>query len=293
MRFKALWHLDDADRNRPRSPMTAMWPLAALFVSLALISGGSAAPGPPEPTATTPSSDLRPVDLTKPFGTRSLWRFVAIEGPTIEDYNGDPAPGLLQLCLEKGAPGTCVSEPLSLKLEDSNPPGYWGPHFLDMAKPVYPQGRTAPPLFLVKTSSPPSLDGGRILVTQLLRYDRTRDEFERVYFHRSGSNHNEAVRFVADGPLKGSVISADPTETAPFGYWIVVGRFTPARSYRQVLRYRSATRYNDGNPLAVIDSETPNIERRLGLWKAGAPLPPPAGKPCAKPSLKRMELWCE
>jgi hypothetical protein len=271
--------------------MIAMSPLGALFASLALIAA-SAAPAPPESAATTPSSDLRPVDLTMPFGTRSPWRFVVTEGPAIEDYVGDPAPGLLQLCLEKGEPGTCVSEPLSSKLEDSNPPGYWGPHFLDVAKAVYPQGIAAAALFLVKTSSPPSVDGGRVVVTQLLKYDRARDAFERVYFHRNVTNHNEEVRFIAEGPLEGAVISAEPTENAPFGYWIEVSRFTPARTYRQALRYRSATRYNDGNPLAVIDSETPNIERRLGLWKPGAPLPLPAGKPCLKPDLKHMELWC-
>ena len=76
----------------------------------------------------------------------------------------------------------------------------------------------------------------------------------------------------------------------PYGYWIVVNSLTPAGNYRQVLRYRSATLYNDGNPLAVIDSEMPNIERRLGLWAPGQPLPTPAR--CAKPRLVKLELWC-
>ena len=31
-------------------------------------------------------------------------------------------------------------------------------------------------------------------------------------------------------------------------------RLTPALTYRQALRYRSASHYGDGNPLAVIDS---------------------------------------
>jgi hypothetical protein len=58
------------------------------------------------------------------------------------------------------------------------------------------------------------------------------------------------------------------------------------------LRYRSATRYNDGNPLAVIDSEMPNIERQFGLWKPGEPLPTPSVG-CIKPPLRHSELWCE
>ena len=32
---------------------------------------------------------------------------------------------------------------------------------------------------------------------------------------------------------------------------------------------------DDGNPPAVIDSEMPNIEERLGLWRPGQRLPTP------------------
>jgi len=62
-----------------------------------------------------------------------------------------------------------------------------------------------------------------------------------------------------------------------------------------VLRFVSATRYGDGNPLAVIDAEMPNIQQRLGLWKPGQPLPTPTArdKPCTRPTLKRSALWCE
>ena len=75
-----------------------------------------------------------------------------------------------------------------------------------------------------------------------------------------------------------------------------MSRPTAGGDYRPVLRYASATLYNDGNPLAVIDSETPNIEKRLGLWKAGRPIPTDLdghAKPCARPALRRTELWCE
>jgi hypothetical protein len=62
-----------------------------------------------------------------------------------------------------------------------------------------------------------------------------------------------------------------------------------------VLRYRSATLYNDGNPLAVIESEMPNIERRLGLWKPGQRPYPNFGsndKPCLRPDAMSSRLWC-
>ncbi|MGZ3375356.1 MAG: hypothetical protein ACXU8S_02050 [Phenylobacterium sp.] len=168
----------------------------------------------------------------------------------------------------------------------------WSPRYLLAAAPVYPQGRKAAALFEIVTASQHSGDGDQIVVTELLRYDHSRDAFRRIYLHSAPHNHNEEVRFITDGPLRGAVISAEPAGAAPFGYWVTVNRFTPARAYRQALRYRSATRYNDGNPLAVIDSEMPNLQQRLGLWKPGAPLPLPTDKPCPSPHLKRSELWC-
>jgi hypothetical protein len=74
------------------------------------------------------------------------------------------------------------------------------------------------------------------------------------------------------------VIAAEPTDDAPYAYWIAVSRLG-AGGYAQALRYRSATRYGDGNPLSVIDSEMPNILQRLGLWRSGSPPPLPA-EPC-------------
>jgi hypothetical protein len=249
------------------------------------VAGSAAAFDDPPPG---PSGPPAPVDLSKPFHTRTPWRLMATQGPPEEDGGGDLAPGKLSLCLQRGAAGPCLSEPVTVTLAY---PG-WGPHYLETAKPVYPRGRTAPPLLELVTASQHGGNGSQAIVTQLLKYDPARDAFERIYEHDTGANNNEETRFIGAGPLKGAVISADPTENAPFGYWITVSRFTPARTYAQVLRYRSATRYNDGNPLAVIDSETPNIEQRLGLWKPGSPLPLPAGKPCPNPRLKHSELWC-
>ena len=235
-----------------------------------------------------------PLDLATPFRTRSPWRLVVTEGPPTSDYGGNPAPGELHLCLQKRPADPCVAGPVSTTTatDRSND---WAPHELRLAKPVYPQGRAAPPLLEIVTGSLHAGDGGQQVVTQLLRYDPARDGFERIFFDLTGSNNNQEVRFIADGPLRGEVISADPTSDAPFGYWIEVRRLTASRRYRRVLRYRSATRYGDGNTLAVIDSEMPNIESRLGLWRPGTalPLPASASKPCPRPRLKRMELWCE
>jgi hypothetical protein len=96
-------------------------------------------------------------------------------------------------------------------------------------------------------------------------------------------------------PLRGGVISGEPTSDAPFGYWIMVNELMPAFIHRQMLHYRSATHHSDGNPMAVMDSEMPNIEQRLGIWRPGMPLfvPASASQPCRKPHLSHMELWCD
>ncbi len=147
-------------------------------------------------------------------------------------------------------------------------------------------------LLLLEIASVHAGDGDQRMATLILAYDRAHDRFVRSYEHRTGHNNNQEVRYMRDGPLQGDIITSEPTDDAPFGYWIVVNRLTPALTYDQVLRYRSATVYGDGNPLAVIDSEMPNIQQHLGLWHPGQPLPLPKGS-CARPRLVRMALWCQ
>jgi hypothetical protein len=237
------------------------------------------------------------LDLAKPFHTRSAWRFVVTEGLPVKDYADNDAPGALTLCLRKGLAGACVSEPVTLPLRTitAADPIAWEPHYLITAKVVYPRGPKAEPFLLIVTGSLNSGDGDQLVATQLIACDVDRDAFRRVYGNSTGHNNNQEIRLVTDGPLRGSVISAEPEEHPPYGYWIVVDMLNPAGAYRQALRYRSATLYNDGNSLAVIDSEMPNIERRLGLWKPGDPIPTPSrggGKSCLKPVLRHTELWC-
>lgn len=161
---------------------------------------------------------------------------------------------------------------------------------------VYLRGPKAAPFLLIVTGSLNSGDSDQIAATQLVAYDADRDAFRRVYGKATGRNNNQEIRFVTDGPLRGSVISAGPQEHLPYGYWITVEKLTPVETYHRVLRYRSANLYGDRNLLAVIDSEMPNIELRLGLRKPGQPIPAPSrrgdGKPCLKPVLRHTELWC-
>lgn len=238
------------------------------------------------------------INLAKPFHARSAWRFVVTGGSPVKDFGNNDAPGALTLCLHKGLSGPCVSEPVTLPLRPPTPDYAiaWEPHYLISAKVVYPWGSKAAPFLLIVTGSLNSGDGDQMVSTQLVRYDIGRDGFRRVYGKRTCHNNNQEIRFVTDGPLRRSVITAEPQEHLPYGYWIVINQLARGGPYHQLLKYRSATLYNDGNPLAVIDSEMPNIERRLGLWKTGEPLPAPRldgkGKPCINPTLRHWELWC-
>jgi hypothetical protein len=257
---------------------------ATLAAVLGLVAAGRPAAHAETPTATR----IATLDLSSDFGTRTPWRLVATQGPQDTDALGEPAPGEVRLCLARTEAGPCAA---ALAAMPGSPPDLWAAHCLNVARMVRPRGDTSPPLLLIQTASLHGVNGSQAIFTQLLAYRREADRFEQVYGQVVGHNNNQEIRYIASGPLKGGVISAEPTQDAPYGFWITVNRLTPEYTYRQVLKYRSATGYNDGNPLAVIDSEMPAIEQRLGLWRPGAPLPLPASA-CPKPRLVHAELWC-
>jgi hypothetical protein len=260
-------------------------------------------------TLARPASAKVEIDLFKPFHTRSPWRFVATQDPAVfqpvdpaligsipKGFTGSWAPGVMHLCLRVSPTASCAPDLVAMP-QPPAPLTYsdWEPHYLNQAQLVFPRRRTAPPLLLLQTAGMHSGDGDQAVYTQLLAYSRARDRFGQVYAHVTGRNNNEEVRFIKSGPLRGDVISVEPAINRPYGYWITVDTLTPATTYKQVLRYRSATLYNDGNKLAVIDSEMPNIERRLGLWRPGSPMPLPTSlaHPCKSPRLSHRELWCQ
>lgn len=240
-----------------------------------------------------PAADakLAAIDLAKSFETRSAWSFSATQGPPVDGLFGDQdkIPGDIHLCLREGRAAACDPQ-LDNRIGGAPDNDFYSkPHYLRRAQVVHTaSGR---PVLLVQVAGAPSGDGNQGVFTQVLVYRRGSDQFSRVYSHVTGTNNNQEVRYIEAGPLKGDIVSAEPAEKAPFGFWVTVNVFTSAETYKQVLRYRSATIYGDGNPLSVIDSEMPNIERRLGLWRSGQPTPLPAGS-CPKPHMIGMELWC-
>jgi hypothetical protein len=252
-----------------------------IALALALLLGGATAAS---------AGVISALDLSKPFGTRSEWRFVATQGPEVDSpatMPGDKEPGAIALCLSKDGGRSC--QPDLRQAPRFTDDIFVEPHYLEMAEIVHPApGRV---LLLLRTASVHSGDGDQLVLTRLLAYDHQNDRFVPVYAQSTGRNNNQEIRYVGTGPLRGAVIAAEPTEKAPFGYWITLSRAGTGGLYRQVLHFRSATRYGDGNALGVIDSEMPNIKQRLGLWRPGAPLPLPAG-PCPHPHLVHTALWC-
>lgn len=270
------------------TPPSRTW-RAALCLAAATIACFTtpvAAGGPP-----APRSQIKTIDLSGPFATRSAWRLTATRAPPIDDPVGQSGeePGAIDLCLRRSASEPCDPQLQRTVGAASDNDVYASPHFLRDAEVVH--GAAGRPLLLVQTASIYSGDGDQLVFTQVLAYDHAADRFLRAYGRLTGKNNNQEVRFIRTGPLTGDVISAEPTQNAPFGFWISVNKLGGALRYEEVLRFRSATRYGDGNPLSVIDSEMPNIQSRLGLWRPGSPTPLPASV-CPAPRLIRMELWC-
>jgi hypothetical protein len=116
-----------------------------------------------------------------------------------------------------------------------------------------------------------------------------------VFFNVTGRNNNQETRFIESGPLIGDLIVAYPTDNAPFTYWVEIYERNGSGGYERLLRYRGKTVYGDGNPLAVIDSEMPEILRSLKLWAPGQALPVPPRMPamCTRLFMRKGVEWCE
>lgn len=230
------------------------------------------------------------IDLSQAIGAKSNWRFMALQGPrSMDPMTLDQIPGKIRLCVTRDGGASCLPDLDHVLRLSPGDDEYSTVRYLNDVRIVHPRaGRT---LVLMQVGSRHSGNGDQRLATVALAYDHAGDSFTIVYEKQVGKNNNQEIRYIAEGSLTGAIISAEPTSDAPFAFWITVDRLGPTGRYKQVLRYRSATRYGDGNTLAVIDSEMPDILQKLNLWHPGMKPPLPAGG-CAKPRLVREELWC-
>jgi hypothetical protein len=262
------------------------------FMQLSLVGALAAAASGAAGGTASAQTVITTLDLSRPFATHSAWSFSASQGEPMDDPIGLPdekVPGAIHLCLRKAPAAPCDSRLKGTVAEPTKDDLFSTPHYLEKAQVVHgPSGR---PLLFVQTGSLHSGNGDQLVLTQVLAYRPGPDQFVRVYERLTGRNNNQEVRYIQSGPLKGDIVSVEPTQDAPFGFWVSVNAPDGDNGFKEVLRYRSATRYGDGNPLAVIDSEMPNMAQRLGLWRPGSPPPLPAG-PCPTPHLVHMALWC-
>lgn len=227
------------------------------------------------------------LDLTGPFDTASHWTLTATRGAPTPDPSGleTTIPGVVTLCLQTTSRSGCARD-----LLDAPPPRLGDDPVWSTTRQVdhvavltLPAGKR----LLVETSGPHAANNSHWKLTQVLAYDRGQDRFLPLFAQAVGSNNNQEIRVLEHSPLAGDIITAEPTSDAPYGYWITVFEQTAA-TYRPVLHFRSATHYGDGNPLAVIDAEMPNILHRLGK-----PHPLPEASPaCPAPHLRAGALWC-
>ncbi len=235
------------------------------------------------------------VDLTRPFATRTQWTFVAASlpgsrrnaaGETVRNWG-------VAVCFVDGLTPRCG---FPMPGKESRLYRFGAAVHLYVAKVVFAGANGRNPLLLVKTFGAYGGDGGHAIYTQVFAYDGLRNRFKLIFSNGTGSNNNQETRFVRSGPLRGDIIVARPTQSAPFAYWISVYTWNAQHPYsHRTLRFRSATRYGDGNSLAVIDSEMPDILERFGKWKPGDPLPAPQYLPrwCGRPFfIRRGEEWC-
>lgn len=235
------------------------------------------------------------LDLTHPFGIQSQWTFVAaiLPGSRVNVFAEIVHSGPLAICFVHDLTPQC-KYPAADK--HSSPPWRANLFHFYAAKVVFAGANHTDPLLLVNTGGASGVNGNHAIYTHLFSYDKRTKGFQVAFHDMTYSNNNQETRFVEHGPLRGDVITAVPTVTAPYAYWIsVYVQDKEGRYPDPALRYRSATRYGDGNPLAVIDSEMPDILEHFGKWKPGDPLPIPAHLPssCARPLfLRGGEEWC-
>lgn len=265
----------------------------------ALAAIGIANANGPRPASAPHFKVISDLDLTAAFHTRTQWRSVTYQKPdscnpafSVGGCNGEYVDCVIRdgklKCSEVGGVGTV----------------------LEGEEIVTP--RHSQPLLVGRSHPDVVTPGSGTLYTEVSIYDRNSDALKTVFVSASSRNNNEETRIMVDGPLSGDIIVASapgyswpskyPARASndhdkepflssrwPYHYGISVYRLSSSLEYVQTLRYVARASEIDGDPLAVIDMEMPEIERRLHLWRPGDPLPAPARMPsqCKTYELRR------
>lgn len=239
------------------------------------------------------------VDLTKPFQTKTPWALVIGKEMDKEGTDQDPLVdhNAVSICFVNSESVDCSERMFADYMGQNIPKGSGERLFYELftSAIVYSGPKKTQPLLMVRTCTMCGANGNCGVSTFLLDYDRNADRFYNLFFNVTGRNNNEETRFIESGPLIGDLIVAYPTGNAPFAYWVETYKRNGSGRYERFLRYRGKTGYGDGNPLAVIDSEMPEILRRLKLWAPSQDLPVPAKMPagCTRLFTRKGVEWCQ
>jgi hypothetical protein len=271
-----------------RPPLTSLLILLPLWAAAAPLPAASRIDA--AVLAAAPGRIVTRLDLTAPFAARTPWTFVAVQAPpTTDPFDKTELPGPITFCLVHDVSPDCAGPAF--------PPqaGQTRAQWQDSDNHRVLDARIAAGRLLLAAQSAPSGDGDRLLSNFVLSYDRTSDTVVGAFANATPRNNNQQTRLVEAGPLAGDIIVDEPTQNAPFTYFITVYAQAKPGRYETRLRYRGKTVYGDGNKLAVIDSEMPEILQRLHVRHAGDPLPVPPVMPAACHALEMRGgvEWCK
>jgi hypothetical protein len=271
-----VWEIVELNHQQLEVSVKQAMAAVLLFLTVALSSQLCAAPpGSAElPGAETISS----TDLKERFHTRSSWLFLIRQDPPQDRGAGDVVPGGLHFCFINGSNQNCSNAGFSFNALGSSQVEYSTP------------GSRQPILVVRLVDQYSATGGGRS--TLIWTYNAATDQFEKVFDRVVSQNTNGEIRIVTDGPLAGDIVTAVAGGPPAYRYHITVYRLDKSGS-RELLSYDGHSRYNDGNAMPVIDAEMPEIERRLGLWEPGDPLPVPVRTQCRSLEMKHGVEWCD
>jgi len=190
---------------------------------------------------------VRRIDLTQAFDTRSNWTLLVTELP------GE----------DKAVSVSFVKEP-SREEHVKLFPGERSFYTLLDCRIVASKPAGQAPLLLIRACTLRYGNCSCWISTLLYAYDRDSDSFRTVFFGLAASDAKQATRFIESGPLQGRVVVVTPASGAGFGRVVEVYKRSVIGEYLRVLVYCSSTCCVDADCTSVIDSEMPEIFRRLG-----------------------------
>jgi hypothetical protein len=237
----------------------------------------ASAAGPP-PKTDLDYKVISTFDLSGRFHTKTKWVFTVFQAPDgCNPEMGDGCNGSYEFCFAHLDKSRCTEISGAVLVD---------------ASIVTPE--RGPPLLVAATHPDVVTPGVGSLYIDFWSYRPNADEFVVAFSNRSNRNNNEETRIIPNGPLSGEIVVSRAPRGAPYHYGITIYRPSKAGKYFQILRFTGKTRYGDGNPLAVIDSEMPEIGRRLHFWKPGDPPPTPPELPsrCTIVTMRDGIEWC-